>query len=121
LLPPAAVGFYFRTALAPRSPQLSQKADTMLGQVLNPERYAIILRAGAYELARGMGPVLVGLVVYALLLGRTRDLRTRSMAAHVVRTLLFAVLGYGFTYLTARADLTWVVTHSVDRLELQLW
>ena len=121
LLPPAAVGFYFRTALAPRSPQFGQKAGTMLGQVLDPGRYAIILRAGAYELARGMGPVLVGLIVYAVLLGRTRDPRARRMAANVVPILLFALLGYGFTYLTARAELTWVMSHSIDRLELQLW
>jgi hypothetical protein len=121
LLPPAVVALYFKIALAPRSPQFSQKAGTMLEQVLDPERYELILRTGGYELARGMGPVLVGLIVYALLLGRTRNPRTRSMAANIVPIVIFAVLGYGFTYLTTRADLTWVVTHSIDRLELQLW
>lgn len=93
----------------------------MTGQVVDPERYGAILRAGASELARGMVPVLIGLIVYALLLGRTRDQRARGMAASVAAILAFAAFGYGFTYLTTRADLTWILTHSMERLELQLW
>lgn len=121
LLPPAAIVLYFKLALAPRSPQFGQQIETMKGQLVDPERYGAILRAGAYELALGTFPVLLGLVVYALLLGRTRDQRARGMAASVASILAFAALGYGFTYVTTRAELTWLLSQSIARLELQLW
>lgn len=121
LLPPAAIVLYFKLAFAPLNPRFGQTIETVMRQLVDPARYATILRAAAHELARGMVPVLLGLVIYALLLGRTRDQRARGMAVGVVPILAFAVLGFGFAYVTAHSKLTWLVSHSIDRLELQLW
>lgn len=121
LLPPAAIVLYFKLALAPRSPQFSQKAETMMQQLVDPGRYGAILGAAAYELVRGTSPILFALVLYAILLGRTRDQRARGWAAGVAMIVGFGALVYGFTYLTTRAELTWLLSHSPDRLALQLW
>jgi len=121
LLPPAAIVLYFKLTLAPRSPQFGQKMQTMMQHLADPTRYGAILRAFAYELGRGTGPVLLALVLSAILLGRTRDLLARRQAAIVGWILGFAALAYGFTLLTVRAELTWVLSHSMDRLVLQLW
>lgn len=121
LLPPATIVLYFKLTLASRSPQFGQTMETMIGKLVDPGRYGVILRSAAYELARGTGPVLLALVVYAFLLGRTRDRRARGMATVVVSIVGFAALGYGFAYVTTRAELTWMLSHSMERLVLQLW
>jgi len=121
LLPPAATVLYFKWRLAPRLGQFGQPLGTLADRLFDLERYGAILRAAAFELARGMGPLLLGLTVYALLLGRTREPGARRLAARVAPILAFAALGYGFTYLTNRAQLAWLLTFSMDRLQLQIW
>lgn len=121
LLPPAAIVLYFKRTLAPLSPQFGVRGETVMTQLVDPGRYAVILSTAASELWRGTFPVLIGLVVYALLLGRARDALARATAAGVVPVLAIGAFAYGGTYLTSRAELTWIVSHSVDRLELQLW
>ncbi|MEO8603443.1 MAG: hypothetical protein ABI629_12775 [bacterium] len=121
LLPPTAILLYFKLTLAPLSSQFGQTLENVMRLLVDAGRYGAILRAAAYELARGIGPVLLALGIYAVLLGRTRDQRARSEAAGVVPILAFAALAYGFTYLITRADLTWILRYSLDRLVLQLW
>jgi hypothetical protein len=121
LLPPAAIALYFRLALAPRNTEFGETGRAMIDRLLSPERYGIVLRAAAYEILRGVGPVLLALAVYALLLGRTTDRRARGMATGILPIVGFAALGYGFVYVTARSELNWLVSHSLDRLLLQLW
>ena len=118
---PAAIVLHFKLTLAPRNPQFGQTTQAMIGKLADLERYAIIVREAAFELARGTVPVLLGLVVYAILLGRTRDLLARGMALAVAAIVAFAAFGYGFTYIITRAELTWILTHSLDRLVMQLW
>ena len=121
LLPPAASVLYFKLTLAPRSPQLTLPMEAMIGKLADPGRYVAVLRSAAYELARGTGPVLLALVVYAFLLGRTPDRRARGMAAAIVPIIGFATLSYGYAYVTTRAPLPWMLGNSMERLILQIW
>ena len=68
-----------------------------------------------------MGPVLVGFLAYGSCSAGRAILSARGMVANIVPILIFAALGYGFSYLTVRGELKWVVSHSMDRLEMQLW
>lgn len=121
LLAPAAIVLHFKLTLASRSPQFGQTTEAMIGKLADAGRYAVVLREAAFELVRGTGPALLPLVVYAILLGRTRDRSTRSMAVAVASIVAFATLGYGFMYIISRAELTWLLSHSLDRLVMQLW
>jgi hypothetical protein len=120
LLPGAAV-LYFKLTLATPISLYKEPFAVMLQRALDAERYATILRLASYELARGTLPVLLGLALYAALLGRSRDLETRALAPGVAAVLAVAALVYFLTYLTARSALTWLVPYSVDRLTLHLW
>lgn len=121
LLPPGAIVLYFKLTLAPLSAQFRQTRGQMLTQVVDPQRYGAIMSAVAFELVRGTGPILLALIVFTILLGRTPDRRARSIAAGIWSIIGFAALCYGFTYLTARVDLTWILSHSIDRIVLQVW
>lgn len=121
LLPPAAVVLWFKLTLSPLSPQFHRQRATMLEQVADLSRYEAIGRAALYELIHGVGAILLALAVYGILLGRARDQRARRHATGVLAIVGFAALAYGFTYLTSRVDLHWLLSYSMDRLLLQLW
>ena len=120
LLPPGVIVFYFKTWLSPHVPQF-RRDRSMLSQLLDLGRYEAILRSFGFELLRGTLWVALGLVIYALLLGRSREQASRRSAASVAAILAFAGLAYFFTYLTARPELGWLLSYSMDRLQLQLW
>jgi hypothetical protein len=65
--------------------------------------------------------LLVALVAYAVLLGRTRDLRAPRAAWSAAFVLCLVALGHAGIYLITPADLVWQLSHSLDRLLLQLW
>jgi hypothetical protein len=121
LLAPAAIVLYFKLMLAPPSRRFGPQGGTLWSQLVDLERYATILSIAARELVRGTVPLLLALGVYVLLLGRTRDQPARDSAVAVAAILGFGALGYGFAYLTSRAELTWIVSNSANRLLLQLW
>ncbi|MBX3027044.1 hypothetical protein KF840_19240 [bacterium] len=121
LLPPAAVVLWFKLTLSPLSSQFHRQRATMLEQVADLSRYEAIGRAAVSELIRGVGAILLALALYGILLGRTRDQRARRHATDALAIVGFAALAYGFTYLTSRVDLTWLLSYSMDRLLLQLW
>jgi hypothetical protein len=121
LLGPAAIVLHFKLTLASRNPQFGQAGQAMIEKLLDMGRYAVVLREAAFEVVRSTGPALLALVVYAILLGRTRDRPARGTALAVASIVAFAALGYGFTYITTRAELAWILNHSLDRLVMQLW
>lgn len=121
LLAPLLILIHFKLVYAPLSPQLTQRSESMMTKLATPERYTLIAQAAGYALARSVGPLLLALAAYALLLGRTSDHRARSSAIGVAAITAFAVFGYGFNYVVARPDLTWLLSHSIDRLLLQVW
>jgi hypothetical protein len=121
LLPPAAIVLYFKMTLASRSSQFGQTGVAMLEKIADPTRYGPILRSAAFELGRGMGPVLLALVVYAILLGRTRDRDARRLSVPVVLIVGCAAMNYALAYLITRADLAWQLDNSMNRLLMQIW
>lgn len=120
LLPGAAV-LYFKLALAPPISLYREGLAVMLQRALDPERWATILRLGTSEQARGTLPVVIGIALYALLLGRTRDDGARTQGWRIAAVLVLAAAAYFLTYLTARSPLEWLVPHSADRLTFHLW
>ena len=44
--------------------------------------------------------------------------RTASLLLAIVGV---ATLGYGFAYVTTRAELTWILSNSMERIVLQVW
>jgi hypothetical protein len=120
LLPAAVVVIGFK-GMAPPGPRSSQRLSDMLPYFADPSRYAAILRETGTELARGGGPLLIALALYAVVLGRARDERARGAAQGVVLVVALVAVVYGAVYMTTRADVTWHLSHSVDRLILQLW
>jgi hypothetical protein len=121
LLPPAAIVLYFKLALAGRSPQFGQTSESMIGKLVDLGRYGAVVVAAASELLRGAGPVLLGIVAYAILLGRTRDQSARGIAVAVASIVGFAAFGDTLGYVITRADLAWQLGLSMERLVMQLW
>jgi hypothetical protein len=122
VLVPAAAVLYFKSALAPPTYELAgQHSGDILARLADPHRYAAILRATCVELLHAGGVLLIGLGAYAALLGRTRDQPARRAARAAALVLALVALGYGGVYLITPADLAWQLSHSLDRLILQLW
>ncbi len=122
LLPAAAAVAYFKLTLAPPTYEFAgQRGDALVARLTDPTRYAAIARAAGGELVHTGGPLLIALVAYAVLLGRTRDLRARRAAGSAALVLCLVTLGYAGIYLITPADLVWQLSHSLDRLFLQLW
>ena len=122
LLPAAAAVAYFKLTLAPPTYEFAgQHGAVLVARLMDPARYAAIARAAVGELVRTGGLLLLALVAYAVLLGRTRDLRARRAAGSAALVLCLVTLGYAGIYLITPADLVWQLSHSLDRLLLQLW
>jgi len=66
------------------------------------------------------GVLPAALVLYLLLLGRSRDRAARRAARTAALVLALVALGYGAVHVITPADLVWQVV-ALDRLLLQLW
>jgi hypothetical protein len=121
LLPVAALLLFFKIALAPPSVFAGQRAEQVLARVADSARYPAIARSAGFEAARGGGALLLSLGLYVVLLGRTRDQAARRAAQAAALVTGLVALGYTAVYLVSPADLTWLLSHSLDRLVLHLW
>ena len=122
LLPPAVAVLYFKLTLAPPTYEFAgQHTGDILTRLGEAVRYTAVLRAASAELLHVGGPLWIGLAVYAALLGRTRDRPARRAGRTAALVLGLVALGYGGVYLITPADLAWPLSHSLDRLILQLW
>ena len=121
LLPIIAVA-YFKLTLAPPTYELAGRhIDDLLARLGDVTRYAAIVRAAAVEFVNVGGPLPLGLLLYAVLLGATTDRPARRAARAVALVLAAVAIGYAGIYLITPADLAWQLSHSVNRLILQLW
>lgn len=121
LLPIGVVVLIFKLFVSPAGVFSSQSAADMLARVADPARYPAIARATAFESERGGGALLIAITIYIALLGRSRDQSARRAAGATALTLVFGALAYGAVYLVSPANLTWILSHSLDRLVLHLW
>jgi hypothetical protein len=122
-LAPLAILFAsFKLTLAPPSYLLSdQRLTDYLLRLADPARYATIAVAVGTELLRSLGVIVFVLPIAAVLLGRTLDPGARQAAAWGLLVILLMAVGYAGVYLVTPLDLAWQLSHSLDRLILQLW
>ena len=122
LLPGAATVVAFKAFLAPPTYQFAgREMSQLLAQLGDPSRYGVIASAVRGAALRDAGRLLLALVIYIALLGRTRDEPARRAAAAAALVTVLVAFGYVGAYLTTPADLVWQLAHSLDRLLLQLW
>jgi hypothetical protein len=122
LAPLAILYVSFKLALAPPSYLLSdQRLMDYLLRLADPARYVTIAGAVGTELLRSLGVIVIVLPIAAVLLGRTRDPDARQAAAWALLLILLMAVGYAGVYLVTPLDLAWQLSHSLDRLILQLW
>jgi hypothetical protein len=122
LLPGTAAVVAFKTALAPPTYQFAgREVSQLLAQLADASRYAAIASAVRGAALRATGLVLLALVIYIALLGRTRDQAARRAAAAAALVTALLACGDVGAYLTTPADLVWQLGHSLDRVLLQLW
>jgi hypothetical protein len=122
LLPAGAAVVGFKAALAPPTYQFAgREMSQLLAQLADASRYGAIASAVRGAALRDAGLLLLALVIYIALLGRTRDQAARRAAAAAALVTVLVGCGYAGAYLTTPADLVWQLGHSLDRLLLQLW
>lgn len=112
----------FKLLLAPPSYLLADQSLASYGaRLLDPTRYAAVLRAVADALVPFGGALLLALAAAALLLGAAPERPTRRAAAHSAAVVALVAAGYGAVYLLTPTDLAWQLRSSIERLMLQLW
>jgi hypothetical protein len=108
---------------------LAPPNDLLVGQslalyterLLDPSRYAIVMRTLAAALFPFGGPLLVALAAAPLLCGRTEEALGRRAAARSAGVVALVAASYGAVYLLMPRPLAWQVGGSIERLMLQLW
>jgi hypothetical protein len=98
---------------------------TMLGKVLTPGRYWIILRWFAKEFPRfgnwWIVPVTVAMLAFELLISGKRSPRRELRFCLSAICLGLMLSGYFVIYVVTPRDLYWHLRFSLNRLFLQLW
>lgn len=117
ILVPLATVFWFKSCYAP--PSEFSEIGTLAVQLVDPSRYGVILPGMFVGLMKATKPLLIPLVVYACVMGRSGE----TCRGVVLGSSLIALMlcGYTFVYLITPHDLEWHVTWSADRLWLQQW
>ncbi len=121
LLPAAVALAYFKTVWAPTNDLVKQPLTDMIPRAIEPLRYAVILRELGSDSLRSIGLLLVGMVVYATLLGLTADRSTRRVGRYPLLTVALVAVGYGTVYVLMTRNIARYMQLSIDRLVLQLW
>jgi hypothetical protein len=115
---------YFKLAIAPPSPYLTQDAARLGGRLADPSRYLQVARAfGERVWGFGGWPVSVAavLAVYAACLGRARQPAEWRGAAGAVAAVVLTGAAYLAAYVATPFPLEWQLGTSLGRLLLQLW
>jgi hypothetical protein len=124
LAPIAVIVGYHRWALAPPGYLLAgQTASSLAGRLVDPARYATILRGLGQELWH-LGGWITGVAVLATaaaLLGMGRPGRAGAGPSTAALALAVTLLGVLGVYLVTPLPLEWQVGTSLGRLLLQLW
>lgn len=111
----------FKLFLAPPNDLLNGKQD-VLGLLLQPQRYAFVLRRSfqvLWSLHDGSLAVIMLLVAYALIVGRSPT--PASGTALLTGILLAQAAVYFVVFLTSPHDLEWHVRSSIGRLYLHIF
>jgi len=120
-LPVVVVLLYFKVAVAPPNDLMaSQHFEGILGKLVDPARYSLILKFYGQEFLR-RGGIAFFLAGYWLLMGRApRDKRIVG-AGQSFAVVLLLLLGYFGVYLITYWNLGSHLTYSVKRLWLHVY
>jgi len=121
LLPAAVALAYFKTVWASTNDLVRQPLTDMIPRAIQPLRYGLVLREIGRDSVHSIGALLVGMVVYAVLLGLTADRSARRVGLYPLLTVTLVAAGYGAVYILMTGSVVRYMQLSIDRLVLQLW